>query len=87
MALPIPELAPVIKATFPDNFIISILQLLALLSDNKDFWSARVIFARFYKEKGKWKTYLVGQTKGIEAHRHYGTSKDIEDSTVKTITR
>jgi len=107
--------------------MISILQLLALLSDNKDFWNQQaleclkvlfkerastfanqgpmrksavwkvstmlsgkklgpkwfpVIFTHFYKEKGKRKTYLIRQTKEIEAHRHYGTSKDIEDSNI-----
>lgn len=38
-----------------------------------------VIFIHFYKEKGKWKTYLVSKIKEIEEQRHNEASKIIEN--------
>jgi hypothetical protein len=38
-----------------------------------------VVFIHFYKEKGKWKNYLVRKIKEIEEHRHFEAMKIIEN--------
>jgi hypothetical protein len=37
-----------------------------------------VVFIHFYKEKGKWKTYLVRRIKEIEEQRHSEATKIID---------
>ena len=40
-----------------------------------------VIFVHFYKERDKWKNYLVKRTKEIEEQRHYEAMKMIDKMT------